>query len=490
MTLRPNPTITTLLLSLLLLGGLIVRLKDFQAPLADWHSFRQADTASVAQEYVKNGIDLLRPRYHDLSNIQSGQENPEGYRMVEFPLINGLVAYLYQHLPGADSWQLHQLYRLVNITLSLISAVFLYKILTKMESPLIGLLAAGVFLFLPFNIFYSRTVLPEIGMITATLAGIWYGLAYIDKPTIITFLLSGISLAAAALIKPIAVFFFLPLIGYSLKVRGVRSLLNWRNLLLLFAAAIPLYLWRTWIVQFPQGIPDSSWLLNGNNIRFSGAFFYWLFADRIGRLILGYWGTGLLMFGFLSKKKSNFANWWLLGGLLYLFIFATGNVQHDYYQIPIIPIISVLLAYGIHYLVTTTSFSKLSSYFLLLTSILFSVAFSWYHIRAYYAINHPNIVTAGLAVDQSVPANAKVIAPYMGDTAFLYQTNRTGWPIGFDIQDKIDKGASIYVTVNFDDEAGELQQKYSTIEKTSDYLILDLAKPIPATYSGTTADDK
>jgi hypothetical protein len=42
-------------------------------------------------------------------------------------------------------------------------------------------------------------------------------------------------------------------------------------------------------------------------------------------------------------------------------------------------------------------------------------------------------------------ADAKVIAPYMGDTAFLFQTNRTGWPIGFEIDKKIAEGAQYYV---------------------------------------------
>ncbi len=99
---------------------------------------------------------------------------------------------------------------------------------------------------------------------------------------------------------------------------------------------------------------------------------------------------------------------------------------------------------------------------------------SWWEIRGYYDIQHPNIVTAGKRIDELVPDDAKIIAPYMGDTAFLFQTNRTGWPIGFEIEDKINKGANYYVSVNFDDEANELIEEYEVVEQTIDYVIIKL----------------
>ena len=48
-----------------------------------------------------------------------------------------------------------------------------------------------------------------------------------------------------------------------------------------------------------------------------------------------------------KKKEGWFAHIWLLGGLAYLVVFAAGNVQHDYYQILLVPIISLLVAKGL-----------------------------------------------------------------------------------------------------------------------------------------------
>jgi hypothetical protein len=59
---------------------------------------------------------------------------------------------------------------------------------------------------------------------------------------------------------------------------------------------------------------------------------------------------------------------------------------------------------------------------------------------------------------------------------FLYQTNRRGWPLGFDIDQKISAGATHYVTTSKDDEANELKAKYTIIKESDEYVIIDLTK--------------
>ena len=61
-------------------------------------------------------------------------------------------------------------------------------------------------------------------------------------------------------------------------------------------------------------------VFNGGNIRFKGAYFYWIFAERIGKLILGYWGTSLLVLGLLTKIKTKplFLYSFIISSLIYL----------------------------------------------------------------------------------------------------------------------------------------------------------------------------
>ncbi|MCL4415667.1 MAG: hypothetical protein M1365_03040, partial [Actinobacteria bacterium] len=258
--------------------------------------------------------------------------------------------------------------------------------------------------------------------------------------------------------------------------------------LLAILILIPFVLWRFWISHYPEGIPAYEWLLNGDGIRFKGAFFYWIFAERLAKLILGYWGLPLLLLGILVKPQQQegwLFRWYGLAMLLYLIIFATGNVRHDYYQILIIPSIVIFVAKGIDYLTKTYEFPKILAIIIALMLLIFMEAFGWYQVRDFFNINHPEIVEAGKAVDESVPKKALVIAPYNGDTAFLYQTGRAGWPIiEGSIQDMINRGAHYYVSVNFDDQTNDLiktavqrvnkPEGYQLIKLTKKYVIIQL----------------
>ena len=77
-----NRKIEVLSLLLILVLALVLRLYKIDNPVADWHSWRQADTASVTRVFSQEGINLLTPRFQDISTIPSGKQNPPGYRML------------------------------------------------------------------------------------------------------------------------------------------------------------------------------------------------------------------------------------------------------------------------------------------------------------------------------------------------------------------------------------------------------------------------
>lgn len=486
---------------LLLVAGFGIRLWKINTPLADWHSFRQADTAAVARNFVKHGYDLLHPRYDDLSNIASGKENPQGYRFVEFPLYNTAHALLFQGISAAKEGAIsfEAAGRLTTIFSSLMSAIFLYLIVRELLGELMGFLTMGFFLFLPFNIYYSRVILPGPTMVMASLASIYFltktQSANWQTKSKVAWLLSLVLAMAAILIKPYAVFILLPswLVYFFHFERGLRQtratgqsvfiVLLYFGLYALISI-LPFVFWRLWMQQFPEGIPANQWLLNAEGIRFRPAWWRWLFAERLGKLILGYWGTilfgvGLTIRGVKKWSKEALFYSWLLGALIYLAIFASGNVRHDYYQILIIPALSVFLAKGALFLLKAPKkhFYKIINYFLLITCCLFMFGFSWYQIREYYKINHPEIIEAGKAANKILPKEAKVIAPYYGDTAFLYQTSHQGWPVvTLSFPEMIELGATHYVSVNFAQDTNYLMSQCSILEKTDKWVIIDLQK--------------
>jgi hypothetical protein len=300
------------------------------------------------------------------------------------------------------------------------------------------------------------------------------------------FFLALFFIAVSFLLKPYALFFTLPLVYLAWHRFGFGFLKKWQLWLFLIVAALPLGLWRLWMSQpeFLPGIARNDWLFNGNHIRFKGAFFQWLFADRIPRLILGYWGLPFVVLGLIRKigKKENwFFFYFMISSLTFMTVIATGSIQHDYYQILIIPTLAVFFAKGIDFILERKDvLNRYISLAIVFIGTIFMLAFGWYAVRDYYSIQHPDIIAAGQAVDALTPKNAKVVAPYGADTTLLYYTNRQGWPV-FDRSFKAFKqaGASYIAFADPTQEELNLKTLFKPVIITPIYAIFDLTKPTP-----------
>ena len=446
-----------ILILVTLILGLIVRLYKIDSPIADWHSWRQADTASVTKNFINHTGTFFIPTYHDLSNIPSGQENPHGYRMVELPIYNLIAAGL------SKFCSVEIASRLVSIFFSLGSALLVYFItISWTKNFKIGFFAFSIFLFLPFNIYYSRTILPEPTAVFFMLLSLYLFTT--------NFYLSAIALAISVLIKPYTALLLFPIFLFLSWHKKITA-----KFAFCLIAFLPLFFWRLWIKNFPAGIPASAWLFNGGKMRFRPVWFRWLFYERIGKLIMGVLGVIPLYLGLAFRKNKNrsLCFFLFLGILTYFTVIARGNIQHDYYQILIIPFIAIITGIGLNYMF------KFSSFLGTIIVIIFALAFSWYQIRDYYIIDSA-IVEAGQAAQQFLPKDAWVIAPRNGDTAFLYQTNHAGWPIEiYDLEtlkSRYPEKKFYLVTVNKNSYTTELKEKYSVIIDNNNYTIVDLNK--------------
>jgi 4-amino-4-deoxy-L-arabinose transferase-like glycosyltransferase len=323
---------------------------------------------------------------------------------------------------------------------------------------------------------------------------------YLFKPAII---LSGISFALAILIKPYTALIIFPtLLLFTFQKYRHNIKLRPFLILLLFSAIslLPFVWWRHWISQFPAGIPKSDWLLNnsdsttfpnwfhGYNLTFLNKlvalrphWWQWLFYDRIGNLILGSFGLVPLFLGLAYKKNKTqiFSFSLIIGILLYFIIVAQGNIQHDYYQVLIIPFLSILSGFGYYFLIHFLFDSKIVAVTFSLIILIFAFYFSGNQIIGYYQINRPQIITAGQKAKELLPYSSLIIAPYNGDTAFLYQTGFRGWPTEiYDIPEKVKTYPHnpIYlVSVNYDQYTNSLIAKYPTVYKNNDFIILKLS---------------
>ncbi|HVA96454.1 MAG TPA: glycosyltransferase family 39 protein [Candidatus Acidoferrales bacterium] len=475
---------TVVILVIILLSGFLVRFYRFDNPVADWHSWRQSDTSAVSRNFVKHGFDLLHPRMNNISNVQSGLENPQGYFFAEFPIYNATQAGLFVLFGGLsiEEWG-----RIVTMLASVFAGLFLYLIVSRHSNRTIGLLAAFFYLFIPYDIYYGRTILPDTSMVMATVGAIYFFDKWIEKSikykvlSIKYWVWFGLALlftVLALLLKPYALFFVLPMAVLAYNRFGLRLFLRWQLWLFAILSVIPLIAWRTWMLQFPAGIPANAWLFNGNNIRFHPSFFRWIFYERLTKLISGYLGVIIFLFGLYRFRKIK--DWlffvsFLVSSLAYVCVIATGNVQHDYYQILIMPSLAIFFAIGSYYLYQW-NYRKLPMGKAVLIICFFSLFwFGWQQVQPYFDIDNPSILAAGKAVQQLTPQDAKVVANYNGDSSLLYQMDRQGWAsFEHDMPVLISMGADYLVLVNPTAQDMTWSKKYKVIAHTNQYAIFDL----------------
>ena len=418
-----------LILALILLIALTLRLYKINIPLADLHSWRQADTAAVARNFVKDGFDLLHPRYDDLSNVQSGKENPEGYRMVEFPLYNAIFGYLYRLFPSLplEVWG-----RLTSVFFSLLVISILYYLLVKEISRLAAVTGSLVYAVMPFFVFFSRVVLPETTALGFTFLSIFF--LYLPL-SIISYILSLLFFSTALLIKPTVIFYGIPfLFLFYLKLKK-KTFKNPFFYLYFIISLAPLIFWRLYIARFPEGIPVNEWLLTSVNsggglqkIFFRPSFFRWIFFERVNNLILGGFLTIFFILGAVVKQKRFFLHSILISSIFYLLVFQGGNVQHEYYQTLILPVLSIFIGIGVNFLFEKRSiFYPLSSIFLVLVLFAFSWYFSYFNVRDYYQYSQELVQEAKILNNLTDPED-KIVTDRMGDTTLLYLADRRGAP--------------------------------------------------------------
>ena len=293
-----------LILFFILLIATLLRLYKINSPLADFHSWRQADTAAVARNFVKSGFDFLHPRFDDLSSIQSGKENPKGYRMVELPIYNVIFAYAYKIFPV---FSLEVFGRLTTLFFSLIIIFVIYCLSLMENQRTTAIFTSLVYAILPFIVFFSRVVLPETTAVSLAFLGLFFLYLYSRNkqtlPSGFLLVLSIVSFAVSFLIKPVTVFYLLPA-GYLFLTKHSWSTYKKVSFYLFFVISVtPLLLWRLYIKHYPEGIPESSWLLTDVNtyqgrlsIFFKPAFFRQFFMaskrfkyDDEGRLWVFNW---------------------------------------------------------------------------------------------------------------------------------------------------------------------------------------------------------
>ncbi|MFH0925938.1 MAG: glycosyltransferase family 39 protein [bacterium] len=444
------------LLVFILLMAILIRLIKINSPLADHHCWRQTDTAAIARNFYRNGFRLLYPQ------IDWGGAS-KGYVESEFQIYPFIVALLYK------VFGLHEVIgRLISVLFFVGSMLLIYFLAKEFYDEKVALMSAFIFSVLPMNIYFSRTFMPESMMIFCSIGLIYYFYKWITYQKGIDFLLAAILGALAFLIKIPTLYLGFPLLYLSWKKYGIRFICNKKLWLFFSLIIIPPILWyahaHSLLKQY--GLSFGIWDIGqdkwGNwGIWIKGDFYRTLY-DRLRKPVLTAPGFFIFIFGLIlgiKDEKQNVLRYWLLGIVVYFFLIARGNMVHDYYQLPIIPVASIIIAAGINILlkkhIIIINQVKINPYIVSSIAFLLLVVFipfeGYKRCRKNYRTNQ-TIYEAGNAIKGNTPEGSLIISSDDGihNPEIFYLGDRKGWHVGLNnesslIQKYIGEGAGYFI---------------------------------------------
>lgn len=436
---KANPYIW---IGLIIAAALLSRMYHLTYPLDDAHAFRQAQTAGLIRDYYREGINLLYPRMITLGN--------PGYVVLEFPLYQALAALLYKILSPNIIWS-----RLLSVLSGLLSILLIYRTTAKFMDQKSAIFASLFFACAPFNIFHNRTPIPESLTILLSLIMLDFLIEGINNKRNVFLVLGIISGCFGLMMKsPYVAPLYIPLVCTLIKrEQGLKSLLNIRFLAVVTIPAAAMILWQRHAnavnelyfstVDYPfkelyasvvvKLRPLNLWYFGNIDQRLTLEN-YSIIGGRIFRHILSGAGIFFLGIGFVAvikKKAGIFSYSWLFSVIGSILVIFNLNIVHDYYQMPIAPILAVFCGAGFSYL--TDLFRNRTITFVAAAALMsFYIFTSWSFTTEFF--NRTNdLVEVGRFIDNSVEKNAMIATstagPGLWDPTLMYYADRRGFDV-------------------------------------------------------------
>jgi len=329
----------SLLVTVLVLFGLSlgIRLYDLTDLPLDFHPTRQLLSALKARGmYYQAGADV--PDWQKKMAIQQWKTKAE----VEPEVFERLVALTYR-FAGEQLW----IARVYSSLFWLIGGVFLFLLVRDLISIDGAVISTVYYLFFPYAVIASRSFQPDPLMVMLIISFWWAVTRWTKKPSWSWTLVAGLLGGLAIYIKFVSAFFVVgAALGSMLPRYTLRDLVRKA---------------QVWVMALLGFLPSASYLLYGMVFhsflgqQFNGRFVPSLLVSPINyidwaalaNMAAGAAAIALGLLGLLVIRDRNvriflIGLWaaYILFGLVFDYHIAT----HDYYSLPLIPIVAISLA--------------------------------------------------------------------------------------------------------------------------------------------------
>jgi len=406
------------ILVIILMMGLVVRLKDFNVTPIDAHPMRQTDTECVAYFLAKGKADFLNPK----ACLMRPVLNTDGYFFLEMPFYELLIAASYK-IFGFYPWAA----RLVNLFLYLLGGAALFGFMSKWWNKKYALLSVFIFSFMPGSIFFvGHAIHPDAMAVSFIFVSLYLAWKYKENGKLINLILAGLFLGISVASRPFGLI-CLPMLGYFLFLRKSK-IKDYLILIVLSAVFYGYWRWRT--EKLGLDMDWENWVLAGREKLFQWANLKNLIWKNVAGEVMGKVVSGLaalgLMVSLIKKDKKIFPLiLWMVGVIFYWLVVPNGNITHQYYADVYIPLVVILGSIGLGWIWEKNK----------IISIILMVGVIYNGIRTsnYYFGNHAGgEIEIKIAEDikKAIPEDKKIIYLAVADSVPLSLSHRQGWMLG------------------------------------------------------------
>jgi 4-amino-4-deoxy-L-arabinose transferase-like glycosyltransferase len=314
---------------LVILLGILARIPELSAPPLAFHPARQYRGAILARSFYLNQMQGLTPQQVAAARAATPTDT------LEPPLVEHLAAWIYQ-LAGHEDLRIP---RLISVLAWALGAVALAWLLAQWSFSVTAVLSGASFMMLvPFGLVATPTIQPDSLMTALTVLGVALAVQYDRRPDGSGLVLLVIALGAAVFVKPMSVFFVGPVAIAALVRRHGWIRGGALAAACLLAAAAP-----TGIYFLTHERPQAEY---GLFTQLAGQAQYWVnwksMLDRtVGLVALAAGLAGLALAP--TRARVVLACWWL-GYVAFGVAFAYRVSTHDYYSLPLIPLVAASVA--------------------------------------------------------------------------------------------------------------------------------------------------
>lgn len=401
-------------LSSILVLGIAVRFVHINQPFVDHWSYRQTDTAQIAENFFLNGWHILFPQINWAGNSP-------GFIGSEFPLVPFLASLLYPFF-GVQDW----IGRTVSLFFYALSIPPLWLLVRRINVS-IGLLTILIYSFVPLSILTSRSFISDMAMLSLMLWALYAFQKWVESPQRKSLSVLAASFTTIAiLIKLPAAMIAVPF-AYIVFQKYGWSLFS-KVPLWVFAAAVAILPALWYFHSYSVALANPPYHVFGEQVLGIVSIEKYLkimktlIKTSLTPLIAAFALAGILL-SWRHKLREFHA--WFIASILFAVAAGKGTLVHEWYLLQLVPVTAFFASVTVHSI--SVKFRQAPQTIFTLLFLIFFGFLSFTAIKKKYEPWTSSARHLGIELQNISGPDDLIAVIDRGDSTAIYYSKRRGW---------------------------------------------------------------